>query len=274
VADVNRDGSLDLVTANSTSQGLSVLLGRGDGTFLATNEEYLGFSSPQWVVAGDFDGDRFPDLAVVDFNSGLRVLMNESGVGCGVTATLVQRFAAGRVGGAVRVTWEVAEGATASAIWVERAEGPSGQAWTQPVMERSIEGRAVVEMDRSALPDRAYRYRLVARDGGILTVLDPGVLVEAQARLAFGLAGVGPSPGSGPLRIAFTLAHNAPIQIDVFDLLGRRVVTLARGPWSAGTQAVGWDGLTRGGMQAPAGIYVVRYAYPGGQERQRIMRLR
>src|SRR5439155_15868356 len=85
VADVNRDGSLDLVTANANSQGVSVLLGRGDGTFLATNEEYLGFSSPQWVAAGDFDGDRFSDLAVVDFNSGLRVLMNESGVGCGVT---------------------------------------------------------------------------------------------------------------------------------------------------------------------------------------------
>src|SRR5207244_5592871 len=97
-----------------------------------------------------------------------------------------------------------------------RAEGLNGQAWAQPVMERTIEGRAVVELDRSALPDRTYRYRLVARDGGIVTVLDPGIVVEAQAGVAFALVEVGPSPGSGPVRIAFSLARDAAIEIDVF----------------------------------------------------------
>src|SRR5436190_2092509 len=81
---------------------------------------------------------------------------------------------------------------------------------------------AVVALDRSALPDRAYRYRLVARDGGELTVLDPGILIEAGSRLAFALAAVGPSPGSGSVRIAFSLAHAAAIEIEVFDIQGRR----------------------------------------------------
>ncbi len=196
------------------------------------------------------------------------------GVGCGVTPTLVQRFTASRVTGCVRVVWRVAQGVTASAIWVERAEGLNGQAWVQPVMERTIEGTAVVELDRSALPDHTYRYRLVARDGGKLVVLDPGIVVDALAPLHFALAAVGPSPGNGPVRIAFTLAHDAPIQIDVFDLLGRRVAMAAQGVWSAGMQVATWDGLTRTGTPASAGMYVVRYTYPGGQDQRRIMRFR
>ena len=66
----------------------------------------------------------------------------------GTTPTLVQRFTAGRVSEGVRVIWEVADGATAPEIWVERAAGANGQAWTEPVMERSVEGRAVVEAER------------------------------------------------------------------------------------------------------------------------------
>jgi parallel beta-helix repeat protein len=222
------------------------------------------------------------DSADVRLNSGSPLLADSAtcgqigalGIGCGETATLVQRFMAMRVGDGVRVVWEVADGASASAIWVERAEGLSSQAWIQPVLERSTDGRAVVELDRTALPDRAYRYRLMAQDGGKVTVLDPGIVVEAQARLSFDLAEVGPSPSSGPIRIAFTLAREAAIEIDVFDLLGRQVTTLASGNWLAGAQVVSWDGSTRDGRAAPPGMYVVRYVYPGGQSRRRIMRFR
>jgi len=43
------------------------------------------------------------------------------GVGCGETATLVERFAAGRVSEGVEIIWEVAEGGTASEVWLERS---------------------------------------------------------------------------------------------------------------------------------------------------------
>ena len=190
------------------------------------------------------------------------------GVGCGETPTLVQRFTASRVPDGVRVVWQVAAGGTASAIWVERGDGMNGQAWTRPAMERSTEGQAVIELDRTALPEQVYRYRLVAADGGKLVVLDPGVLVEAKARLSFALGQVGPSPSTGPLRIAFRLAHDAEIEIAVLDLVGRRVASLARGVWPAGAHEVAWGG------GAPAGFYVVRYQYPGGTDRRTIVRVR
>src|SRR5207249_1205306 len=85
------------------------------------------------------------------------------GVGCGTTPTLVQRFTAGRVGDGIRVVWEVALGATASQIWLERSDGSSQGPWIRPATDNSIDNRAVVELDRSAATDRAYWYRLLAQ---------------------------------------------------------------------------------------------------------------
>jgi len=195
------------------------------------------------------------------------------GVGCGETATLVQRFTAERVSDGIRIVWEVAEGATASEVWVERSEGVDAGPWIRPLAERSFENRAVVELDGSAVSDRAYWYRLVAVEGNDATVIGPPIVVEAQARLEFRLVQVGPNPGSGPVKIAFALKHAAAIEIDVFDVQGRRVASPGRGVWPAGTHMVEWNGLTRNGEAAPSGLYLLRYAYPGGQDRRRLVRI-
>jgi FG-GAP-like repeat/Thrombospondin type 3 repeat len=62
-ADLNGDGFPDLVVANQSGVGFSVLLGRGDGTF---DPEYrVGTQVGQTAVAaGDFDGDGRADVAV------------------------------------------------------------------------------------------------------------------------------------------------------------------------------------------------------------------
>ena len=58
--------------------------------------------------------------------------------------------------------WEVAEGSTASAIWLERSEG--NESWSRPATERRKEGSVTVELDRSAAVDREYWYRLAAEE--------------------------------------------------------------------------------------------------------------
>ena len=196
------------------------------------------------------------------------------GVGCGVTATLVERFMAGRVSDGVRVVWQVAEGARTAEVWLERSESTSGQGWMRPSTERSFDNTAVVELDRSAVSEQAYWYRLVALEDNDPTVIGTPILVEAQARLDSRLVEVGPNPGRGPVRIAFALKHAATIEVDVFDLVGRRVASPGRGAWPAGTHEVVWDGRARNGELTPAGMYVVRYAYPGGQDRRGIVRIR
>lgn len=64
-ADFNRDGKLDLATANDLDATVSVLLGQGDGTFLAAAAFPVG-NYPSTLVAADFNGDGKTDLAVLN----------------------------------------------------------------------------------------------------------------------------------------------------------------------------------------------------------------
>jgi hypothetical protein len=63
--DFNHDGNLDLLTVNLTSGNLSVLLGKGDGTFRKA-ENFVAGGGPSGVVVGDFNEDGKLDLAVSD----------------------------------------------------------------------------------------------------------------------------------------------------------------------------------------------------------------
>jgi hypothetical protein len=61
VGDFDRNGALDLVTANSSSGTLSVLMGNSDGTFRPHIDLAVG-AAPRAVAVGDFNGDGLPDV--------------------------------------------------------------------------------------------------------------------------------------------------------------------------------------------------------------------
>src|ERR1700722_20258848 len=67
IADYNNDGFLDIATSNYDAKNTSVLLGTGISTagqaFLAP-QNYIVGANPTGLVAGDFNGDALPDIAV------------------------------------------------------------------------------------------------------------------------------------------------------------------------------------------------------------------
>jgi hypothetical protein len=78
VGDFNGDGKLDLAVVNTTSNTISVLLGKGDGTF-NLKVDYATGSMPQRVAVGDFNGDGHLDLAVTNSGSNtVSVLLGNS----------------------------------------------------------------------------------------------------------------------------------------------------------------------------------------------------
>lgn len=72
VGDLNGDSKLDLVVANNAVHGgtasLSVLLGKGDGTFQPA-VDYAAGTGSEAVAVGDFDSDGKLDVAVADMGS-------------------------------------------------------------------------------------------------------------------------------------------------------------------------------------------------------------
>lgn len=63
--DFNRDGNLDIATANNDASSASVLGGKGDGTFPIEKNFGTG-AFPRGIATGDFDRDGNLDLAVVN----------------------------------------------------------------------------------------------------------------------------------------------------------------------------------------------------------------
>jgi hypothetical protein len=66
LGDMNGDGKLDIITANTGNASASVLLGNGDGTFAAQPTFATG-SNPRSVTVGDVNGDGKLDIITGNF---------------------------------------------------------------------------------------------------------------------------------------------------------------------------------------------------------------
>ena len=87
-----------------------------------------------------------------------------------------------------------------------------------------------------------------------------GVAGEGDAlAAAFALLPAAPNPAQGTTRLRYTLVEDAPVAVEVYDAVGRRVAALDEGPKAPGAHEVALD--TR---DLPTGVYVVRL-YAGAQ---------
>lgn len=87
--DVNHDGHLDLLTANSTTSNVSVLLGDGHGSFGTATNYAAGVSGSAALAVGDFDEDGNRDVAVTNTaGSGSVGVLLGSGTGSFGTAAV------------------------------------------------------------------------------------------------------------------------------------------------------------------------------------------
>ena len=92
---------------------------------------------------------------------------------------------------------------------------------------------------------------------------------------AIGLHAVRPNPFRTMAEVEFTLSVAGPVDLRVYDVLGREVRAIAHGQrFEAGTQRLRWDGRRGDGGQAGAGVYFVRLELAGRQWTRAIVRIR
>ena len=165
----------------------------------------------------------------------------------GVSGVDVQVSRTGRLG-----PWEIAAVGLpnlGSFSWVVNEPG-SGQAYIRVVAH---DAAGNTSDDRS---DAAFRITTTTAVG------------TQGAALTFGIASIGPSPARGPARIDYVVAREAPVRLTVLDLQGRQVEVLATGARAAGRYQAQWPPP---GSMVPAGLYFVRYDYPGGSDLRRVV---
>ncbi len=96
-------------------------------------------------------------------------------------------------------------------------------------------------------------------------VTDQTVAVEAPVAIPPGLSlSAAPNPSRSGVALTLTLAEPGDAELGVYDLAGRLVRRVHRGPLAAGVARLNWDGRDDRGRALTAGIYFAR-AHAGTQ---------
>ena len=111
-------------------------------------------------------------------------------------------------------------------------------------------------------PNRVYYFALKSVDDAgnwslvsnvaLKTAPDP---THASARLPVSLSPPYPSPARNYVRFEFTLPRDMIVHINLIDIGGRQVKTLAEGHYPAGTSVMQWDMINELGAKIGVGQY-------------------
>lgn len=133
-------------------------------------------------------------------------------------------------------------------------------------------------VDTTAEPGRTYLYRfdLTLADGSIVSFGPYAVSIPPGLARAV-RASAWPNPARGDATVeVFMGGAGGPTEAEVrvFDVQGRSVATLRRGPIARGLTTIAWDGRGDDGRALPGGVYLLRVSSPLGSAVTRLARAR
>lgn len=107
-------------------------------------------------------------------------------------------------------------------------------------------------------------------EGGAVAAPEVGPSAAPSA----GLLPAWPNPSAPPTTIRWTMTRAEETEIAVYDVAGRLVRTLVRGPVPAGSHEVVWNGRDDSGRRVSSGVYLYRLRAGDAVETRRLVLLR
>ena len=95
---------------------------------------------------------------------------------------------------------------------------------------------------------------------------------DAPLRTRF--LGARPNPAGAEVTLSYALARALDVRLEVYDVRGRLVRTLATGLQEAGAHVIRWDGTDAQGRRATSGVYMYRFRAGSEAASGRILLLR
>ena len=83
-----------------------------------------------------------------------------------------------------------------------------------------------------------------------------------------------PNPFNASTLIPYRLATAGQVRLEIHNILGRSIYTLADQFQAAGRYEVHWNGRDQGGAAVAAGVYFARLQFPGGVKTRRLLLLK
>ncbi len=82
--------------------------------------------------------------------------------------------------------------------------------------------------------------------------------IDDDLPLSFQLLQNYPNPFNSQTNITFRVRNNSLVKIDIYNILGQKVISLLNKEMAAGQHSVIWDGKTNNGDKTNSGIYFIR----------------
>lgn len=148
--------------------------------------------------------------------------------------------------------------------WTDLLAEAAAPAWVTDAEIDPVDPRYLV----AAMPQGVYRC--------LLPTVQTAVAPSAEGRLPRHLAlrQNYPNPFNASTLVPYALDSGGPMELAVFDLLGRRMRVLLHGTAKAGEGAVRWDGRDDGGRAVASGVYLAVLDGAGQRQTRRMLLLR
>jgi len=179
-------------------------------------------------------------------------------------------FTATASDGAITLRWETASETNNAGFDIERKNGDA-DAWTKV---SHVEGRGTTSEPQTyrftdtAVPYEAmaltYRLKQIDTDGAF--EYSPTVEVNRSLPKRVALLGNYPNPFRNQTTLRYELPAASDVRLEVYNMLGQRVATLAEGQKAAGHHTV-----TFAPRRQPSGTYFVRLTSEGATRTQKIV---
>ena len=202
--------------------------------------------------AGLFVRDR--DVVVGNDDAGIWVVHNtHAEVAVELSGLAARRDAAG-----VRLSWETTTTLGIASYTVWRQEGGGPRAAVAAVAARDPFAYTVLDGLAPAAACTYWVEGVLAAGGSIW--LGPATAAAATGSVVS--LRCWPNPVRSAATFGFALPAPATVQLEVFDLRGRRVATVQGGEFAAGSHQAVWDRRDDGGQPVAAGTYLARLSGP------------
>ena len=83
-----------------------------------------------------------------------------------------------------------------------------------------------------------------------------------------------PNPFNPTTTLSFDLPEAAPVTLQIYDILGRKVWEYEQNSFNTGSYEIVWDGSNNYGQQVAAGVYIIRMTTPEFSSQQKVVYLK
>ena len=117
-------------------------------------------------------------------------------------------------------------------------------------------------LDGDVFQERTYSYQLLDIDYANQVTTHPELSILFKPPVAgsesFRLDSIYPNPGNPGLAISLEVIDDSELQVEIYDLRGRFIRSIASDHLGMGKQVLHWDGRDRSDTPVPSGTYLLR----------------